>query len=439
MILKGTQMKNKRKLLINMLIIGFALFSGYFGAGNLIFPPFLGRAAGQKWIISFICFVLADSGLGMLTIVAAMRFSGSARKLLGNLGAFSSTLLCSLLILCTGPLVVIPRTCATTFELGIKSMFPGLSPWIFSLIFFLVVGLMTIRPTRVVDIVGRYLTPILLITLAVLCLKGIFSPLGSPGKAPEGFRAVREGILAGYQTMDALAGIPFSIIIIKSLRDKGYEDLSSQRTVLMPACAVAFAGLFLVYGGLSWIGASTSQLDLGAVNQTSLLVKITDMLLARGGVILLGLIVLMACLTTAIGMASAAAEYFSTLTKNRLSYRLLIIITCISGFLLSNLGIDSIIKMALPILELLYPVLLTQVILSFFSDKIKKPTVYRGAALAALLTAAAEDATELGVSLPFIEKLPLASAGFVWVFPAIIGGLIGALIPWNEKASSGGP
>ncbi|MBQ6550362.1 MAG: branched-chain amino acid transport system II carrier protein [Lachnospiraceae bacterium] len=427
-------MKDKRKLFVNMLVIGFALFSGYFGAGNLIFPPFLGRAAGQKWIVSFICFVLADSGLGMLTIIAAMQFSGSARELLGKLGIFSSTLLCSLLILCTGPLVVIPRTCATTFELGIRSMFPGLSPWIFSFIFFLVVGLLTIRPTRVVDIVGRYLTPILLITLAVLCLKGIFSPLGTPGEPEESFKAVREGILAGYQTMDALAGIPFSIIIINSLRNKGYEDKRSQHTVLMPACFVAFAGLFLVYGGLSWLGASTSQLELGTVNQTSLLVKITDMLLARGGVILLGLIVLIACLTTAIGMASAAAEYFSALTKNRLSYRLLIVITCISGFLLSNLGIDSIIKMAAPILELLYPILLTQVILSFFRDKIKKPTIYRGAALAALITAAAEDAVDMGViSLPFIEKLPLASAGFTWVLPAVIGGLVGALIPWREK------
>ena len=425
-------MKDKRKLLVNMLVIGFALFSGYFGAGNLIFPPFLGRAAGQKWIISFICFVLADSGLGMLTIIAAMRFSGSARELFGKLGTFSSTFLCSLLILCTGPLVVIPRTCATTFELGIKSLFPSLSPWIFSFVFFLVVGLLTIRPTRVVDIVGRYLTPILLITLAVLCLKGIFSPLGSPGEPQEGFKAVREGILAGYQTMDALAGIPFSIIIMNSLRNKGYEDQRSQHKVLMPACFVAFAGLFLVYGGLSWLGASTSQLELGTLNQTSLLVKITDMLLARGGVVLLGLIVLMACLTTAIGMASAAADYFCSLTKNKLSYKLLIIIICISGFLLSNLGIDSIIKMASPILALLYPVLLTQVVLSFFQDKIKKPTVYRGAALAALITAAAEEAVDLGMSLPFIEKLPLASAGFTWVLPAIIGGLIGALIPYPD-------
>ncbi len=240
--------------------------------------------------------------------------------------------------------------------------------------------------------------------------------------------------------MDALAGIPFSIIVINSLKNKGYEDLKSQRTVLLPACLIAFAGLFLVYGGLSWLGATTSQLKLGPVNQTSLLVTITEMLLARGGVVLLGLIVLMACLTTAIGMASAAAEYFSTLTKNKLSYELLIIVSCISGFLLSNLGIDSIIKMASPILALLYPVLLTQVILSFFGNKIKKPTIYRGAALAALLTAAAEDAADIGViSLPFIEKLPLASAGFTWVLPAIIGGLIGALIPWRTDRGTDPP
>ena len=429
------KLKNDRRLIINILIIGFTLFSGFFGAGNLIFPPFLARAAGNKWMLSFLCFVLADGGLAMRTVIASLQSSGSVRKLLGQLGSFSSTLLCSILILCTGPLVVVPRTCATTFELGISPLFPGLSPWLFSAVFFLIVGLMTIRPTRVVDIVGRYLTPVLLVTLAVLCLKGIFDPLGQPGASQEGFRAVREGILAGYQTMDALAGIPFGIIIISSLRDKGYRDLKTQRSVLLPACVIAFAGLFLVYQGLSWLGATTSQLDLGAVNQTSLLVKITEMLLQRGGVILMGTIVLLACLTTAIGMSSAAANYFSTLTKKKLSYELLIIVICISGFLISNLGIDSIIRLASPILTILYPVVLTQVILSFFRGKIRKPTVFRGAALGALITAVAEALVDIGVSMPFVDNLPLAAAGFSWVLPAVVGGLIGALIPYkgNQK------
>ena len=421
--------KNDHRLIVNILVIGFALFSGFFGAGNLIFPPFLARAAGQKWMLSFLCFVLADGGLGMLTVAASLQSSGSVRKLLGQLGPFSSTLLCSLLILCTGPLVVLPRTCATTFELGVSPLFPELSPWIFSAGFFLIVGLMTIRPSKVVDIVGRYLTPVLLGTLAVLCLKGIFDPLGKPDAPQEGFRAVREGILAGYQTMDTLAAIPFSIIIISSLRDKGYQDLKKQRSVLLPACGIAFAGLFLVYQGLSWLGATTSQMDLGTVNQTSLLVRITEMLLQRGGVILMGIIVLLACLTTAIGMASAAADYFSTLTKKKLSYELLIIVICISGFLISNLGIDSIIRMASPILTILYPVVLTQVILSFFKGKIRKNTVFRGAALGAFITALAEAVVDLGVSLPIVDDLPLAAAGFAWVLPAIAGGLIGALIP----------
>ncbi|MBR6322054.1 MAG: branched-chain amino acid transport system II carrier protein [Lachnospiraceae bacterium] len=423
--------KESHRLLNNVLVIGFALFSGYFGAGNLIFPPFLGRAAGKLWVISFLFFVLADSGLGMLTILASMRCSGSARKVLGQLGPFSSTLLCSLLILCTGPLVVIPRTCATTFELGIKPLFPSLNSWIFSLIFFLAVGLMTIRPSKVVDIVGRYLTPLLLITLAVLCIKGFFTPLGKPGDAQEGYKAVREGILSGYQTMDALAGIPFSIIVMNSLRSKGYQDRKTQRIVLLPACLVAFAGLFLVYGGLSWLGATTSQLNLGTLNQTALLVAITEMLLARGGVVLLGLIVLMACLTTAVGMTSAAADYFSNLTKKKLSYELLIVVICIVGFLISNIGIDSIIRLASPILSLLYPVVLTQVILSFFGDRIKRPAVFRGAAMGAIVTAAAEVAYDFGLPISFIEKLPLAAAGLGWVVPALVFAGISALIPWK--------
>ena len=134
-------------------------------------------------------------------------------------------------------------------------------------------------------------------------------------------------------------------------------------------------------------------------------------------------------LTTAIGMSSAAANYFSTLTKKKISYELLIIVICISGFLISNLGIDSIIRMASPILTILYPVVLTQVILSFFRGKIKKPTIFRRAALGALITAVAEALADVGVSMPFVDNLPLAAAGFSWVLPAIAGGLIGAMIP----------
>ena len=156
------------------------------------------------------------------------------------------------------------------------------------------------------------------------------------------------------------------------------------------------------------------------------------MLLQRGGVILMGTIVLFACLTTAIGMASAAADYFSTLTKKKLSYEFLIIVICISGFLISNLGIDSIIRLASPLLTILYPVVLTQVILSFFRRKIRKPTVYRGAALGAFITALAEAVADLGVQVPLLDRLPLSEAGFSWILPAIAGGLIGALIPHKE-------
>ena len=421
-------MEKKRSFLSEAVIAGFALFAVFFGAGNLIFPPFLGLEAGTGWFKGFVCFVTADAGLAIMTVLASVRFSGNISELLKPLGRVPARILLTIVILCVGPLVAIPRTGATTYELGIMQMLPGFSPWLFALIFFGIVALLTIRPTSVVDIIGKFLTPLLLITLAVLCLKGILSPIGEISETARSVNVTKDGILAGYQTMDALGAIPLSIIILKSVTAKGYGGRKDVFKVMIPGSIVAFAGLFLVYGGLCYLGATTSLMELGEINQTGLVVLVTELLLKRFGVVLLGLIVFFACLTTAIGLTSSAADYFSDLTKGKISYRALVLIICAVGVVVSNFGISTIISVASPLLTVVYPVFLTQIVLSFFRKWIKNDNVYRGAAIGALITAVLDTARELGAALPFLEKLPLAEYGFAWLAPAIVGALIGAFI-----------
>ena len=421
-------MEKKPRTLSVAVVAGFTLFAVFFGAGNLIFPPFLGLEAGKDWFKGFVCFVTADAGLGILTILASMRFSGNIEEMLSPLGRVPAKLLTTMVIICVGPLVAIPRTCATTYELGILPLLPDFSSWIFALLFFGVVALLTIRPSSVVDIIGKILTPLLLVTLAVLCLKGILSPIGEISETARTANITKDGILAGYQTMDALGAIPLSIIILKSVADKGFTKKKDVYRVIIPGSLIAFLGLFLVYGGLCYLGATTSMMELGDINQTGLVVLVTELLLKRFGVILLGLIVFFACLTTAVGLTSSASEYFSDLTGGKIPYKALIVVICCFGIVVSNFGISAIISIASPILTVIYPVLLTQVFLSFFRSRILNANVYRGAALAALIVAVLDTARDLGASLPFLEKLPLAEYGFAWLVPAVAGALLGALI-----------
>ena len=418
----------------DFIVVGFALFAVFFGAGNLIFPPYLGLQSGTRWFPALACFVLADAGLAILTVLAIVRL-GTDHDLLGRLPKRVGSLCMDLVMIIVGPALCIPRTCATTFEMGAHVLFPDLSSWIFGLLFFAVVAVLTIRPGKVVDIVGKYLTPMLLITIAVLCIKGIITPIGNISEAQEGFQAMKEGFTNGYQTMDVLGALAITIVIMKTVIDKGYDSNKSQMKIIVKAGIVAGLALFLVYGGLAYLGATTSDLKLSdEIGHADLVVLITYLLLKRFGVILLALIVFFACLTTAVGLVSSASAYFSDRFGDKVNYTTLVLIICAVSMLISNVGISTMISFAGPLLSVLYPLLLTQVFLSFFSGKIKKNGVFLGAAVGAVIPMILDVACGFGLPFGFVQKLPLYSLGFVWVIPAVIGGLIGSVIPERSKA-----
>lgn len=427
-------MQEQAKHKSDFIVVGFALFAVFFGAGNLIFPPYLGLESGTKWFPALACFVLADAGLAILTVLAIVRL-GAGRSLLGRLPKRAGHFCMDIVMAIVGPLLCIPRTCATTFEMGAHVIFPQLSPWVFGFLFFAVVAVLTIRPGKVVDIVGKYLTPMLLLTIAVLCVKGVLSPIGDIAEPQAGIHALKEGFLNGYQTMDVLGAIAITIVILKTVTDKGYTDRPSQMKVISRAGIVAGAALFLVYGGLAFLGATASNLNIGDIGHTDLVVLVTDLLLKRFGVFLLALIVFFACLTTAVGLVSSAAAYFSDRLKGRLPYIPMVLIICLFGTLISTVGISSMIKLANPLLAVLYPLLLTQVFLAFFSSRIKKSSVFVGAALGAVIPMLLDVAKGFGLPFGFIKVLPLYELGFVWVIPSVVGAVIGALIPKRTQVA----
>lgn len=408
-------------------VIGFALFSMFFGAGNVIFPPYLGLSCGRDWFLGFACYYLADIGLALVALFAVLH-SGSPENMTRRIGKVPSTLLLSAIILCIGPMLAIPRTAATTYEMSVAPLISGVSPVIFSFLFFGVILLLCLRESAVVDIVGKVLTPLLLLGLLILIIKGVLDPIG-----PVPDRVLVEsvpitGIEAGYQTMDVLAAVIFGIIILKSAQAKGYTSPKDQVRVVAGAGLVAGAALLVVYLGLTYLGVTTSSFFDLSVLRTFLVTSIVRSLMGDTGILLFSVVVALACITTAVALVSCAASFFSKLSGGKLRYTWLTVIICLFSAVVSNLGLDTIVSIASPILNIVYPPTLVLIVLSFFDRRISSDRVFRFAAAGALLYSALETfSASFGISLPFLAQMPLSSVCMDWILPAAICGLLGYL------------
>lgn len=410
------------------LVVGLALFAMFFGAGNLIFPPFLGLESGWEWPLGLACFVFVDVVISCIGVVAINRAGGSILSIEGVLGKRAALVLNTAAILCTGVIIASPRTAATTYEMSIA---PLLGDWIgllpFSLLFFAVVLLFTLRPTRIVDIVGKVLTPVLVAGIVIMVVAGIVNPLG-PVTAPETATVVADGISAGYQTMDILAVVGFAIIVQESVRAAGYADAKSQLSVTARASLVACVLLTLVYGGLTYLGATAATVVPHDVNNATLITLITEALMGRTGLIVLGVVVGFACLTTAVGLCGATAAYLERITGRRVSYRAALIAVALIALAICNLGLTNIINLAAPVLSVICPPFMITVVLLLFRRHIKSTWTFKGAALAAVTVSLVLTLHDLTGAFAFVEAAPLYTYGFSWLPWALAGAVVGALL-----------
>ncbi|HAK41519.1 MAG TPA: branched-chain amino acid transport system II carrier protein [Clostridium sp.] len=433
-------MKNK-DYIKDSIVVGFALFAMFFGAGNLIFPTFLGVESGTSWITGFLGFVLADVGLAILSIMAVAKCNGDISEIFGKAGEKLAIVLGAAIMICLGPLLAIPRTAATTYEMGIAPILNGVSPIVFSIIFFIITMILSIKPSKVIDIIGQILTPILIVTLLLLILVGIINPIDSVNVAARIENVFAEGVIQGYQTMDALGAVAFASIIITTLINKGYKSEKKKIKLTFQACMVAAIGLVVVYGGLAYLGATISKryvnIPLKEIVQTSVIVNITDILLGRPGKILLAVIIGLACLTTAIGLSAATAQYFDKVSKGKWKYKEIVIFVCVFSGIVANFGVSSIIKFSLPILSIIYPPTVVLIILSLFRDKIKNNNVYVLSTYTALFVSVVTVLNDMGIGssigMPIVTTLPFANLGFNWVVPGLAAGIIGNFIPTTKE------
>lgn len=423
----------------DVFVTGFALFAMFLGAGNLIFPPNIGINAGRLYPLATLGFLFTGIAMPLLGIIATTNTSGSMLSFTGVVSKKFALIFNTLILMCIGPFLAIPRTAATTYEIGIVPIFGDLewgklygtpvSRIAVSAIYFILTYIFVIKPSKVIDVIGTYFTPILLVLLISLIVKGIIDPIGVPGE-PRVDNVFTLGFKEGYQTMDAIGSFAMAGVAIMSIKQKLTDERRIQKATI-GAAIIAAVGLFIVYGGFIYLGA-TGSIQFKDIARTEATIKLVEAIGSNLGKTLLSISMCFACLTTSIGLMTTIANTFEEMSHGKISYKFTVIVVTIISFFLSVKGVNNIIKLSVPILSTLYPVAIVMILLNLFRRHIKKRTIFIGGAYGALIIGILYGIEAINNNLAIIQnflyKLPLGKDGFAWVFTALVGMIIASVL-----------
>lgn len=432
-----------KKSIQHSMIVGFALFAIFFGAGNLIFPPSIGNVSGTEWVFALIGFCITGIFLPLLAVVAILNAGGKFEDLTRPISPWFYKVFNLLLMVGIGMFVTIPRMSATTHELGVHQLFPKVPSLVTIIVFFAICFYFAMDKSNVIDKIGKILTPVLVIALLLIVGKGIFDPIGVP-VVTEINNAFSNAFISAYQTGDVVTGIFCAPIFIAAIAAFGYKGRQA-RTMAITGTLIAGLGLLIIYGGLLFLGASGSGFFQAGIEDTALVSNLIELSLGNFGSIALAVAIALACLTSAIGVIAVIADFLNDLTKDKLSYRLWVAVVCIVGIVIGSAGVGAIVTYAMPIFTALYPVAIVLVILGTFRNFVPNSGSYQGAILLTFIVSLFETIASLGLQIPFltdiIAKLPLSSDGFSWLVPAIVGFIVGSILyiiigPKNNPADT---
>ncbi|WOS37649.1 Branched-chain amino acid transport system 2 carrier protein [Oligella urethralis] len=432
---------SKKSPLALFVSTGLMLFALFFGAGNLIFPAHMGQQAGANYLEAVMGFVLTGAGLPLLGILA-MSYSGArdVQHLASRVSPLFGVFFAVTLYLSIGPLFAMPRTATVAYEVGVSPYLGSetSSTWgllLFSIAFFAVAFWLAMSPSKLLDRIGKILTPVLLVSIAILAFKSLLDPMGEL-TAPQGAYAVHpvvEGFLAGYQTMDALASLVFAIVVIGVLQAEGVKANEQLMRLTMGAGLLAALCLAVVYGLVTYLGAGSVEVTGWLSNGAAVLSETAHYYWGSMGNLLLLVIILLACLSTAVGLIAACAEYFSRLMP-QLSYKLFVIIFTLISCGLANKGLEGIINFSIPVLMLLYPLTVVLILLTFANSLFKGRRIVYVCTMLATLAVSLVDAWDAAFTLSPEAKawlasyLPWHAIGLGWIVPALLGMLVGLIL-----------
>lgn len=418
----------------DLLALGFMTFALFLGAGNIIFPPSAGLAAGDNIGPAALGFLLTGVGLPLLTIVALARVGGGMSLLTAPLGKRAGLLFAVAVYLAIGPLFATPRTAVVSFEMGVAPFTgnSGTPLLIYTLAYFAAVLFLSLNPGRLVDRIGKFITPVLLAALLVLGGAALWVPAGAIGQVSPEYQSAPfvQGFLQGYLTMDTLGALVFGIVIATAIRDRGISDAALVTRYSVIAGLIAAVGLSLVYLALFYLGATSQGIAGEAQNGVQILTAYVQHTFGTGGSLLLALVITLACLTTAVGLLTACGEFFSGLLP--LSYRAVVLLFGVFSLLVANQGLTQLISVSVPVLVGLYPLAIVLVALSLLDGLwLSSSRVFAPVMAVALVFGLADGlaAAGFGQWVPAVfGALPLAGQSLGWLVPVLATLLLCAVV-----------
>ena len=433
-------MNIKRK---ELLVTSFALFSLFFGAGNLLLPPLLGYNAGDDWLWVAIGFMVTAVVIPIFGILAHARLQGTLYDFGKKVSPTFSLLYC-IIIYIIAVAIPSPRTAAATHEIAVHPAF-GTDPLLTSAIYFALVLVFVLNRSKILNLIGKFLTPfIVLMLLAVIGIGLFYSELNtgiSQFEAP-----LVSGILEGYQTFDAIGAVVVGAVIIVSLnfRNMEVEQYNSKRTLIRKSGFIAGLGLFIIYAGLIAVGAYySSKISVNAelsndMQRANLLRDISTTSLGAFGNTVLSVLISLACFTTAVGIIAGTADYFKGLLNNSQSvFVVTAILGCILGVIVGQLDFNSIIVVAIPVLLFIYPITIVLIVLNVLPEKLATSLMFRAVVITTFLFSIPDVVGFLKPSEALnsiTNYIPFAQYSLGWVLPSFVAYVIIALIQNSSKA-----
>ncbi|MBU2928187.1 branched-chain amino acid transport system II carrier protein [Winogradskyella psychrotolerans] len=427
-----------------LLITSFGMFSLFFGAGNLLIPPLLGYNAGDDWFLVTIGFMITAVVIPILGILAHARLQGTLFDFGKKVSSTFSLIYC-ILIYVIAVAIPSPRTAAATHEIAIFPAF-GTSSTLTSAIYFSLVLLFVLNRSKILGLIGKFLTPFIVIMLLAVIGIGLFSTEFNTGIS-QFETPFSKGILEGYQTFDAIGAVVVGAVIIVSLNFKNMavEIYSSKRTLIRKSGFIAGLSLFVIYAGLISVGAYySSEININAelssdMQRANLLRAISISALGDFGNTVLSILISLACFTTAIGIIAGTADYFKGLLNNSQTvYNVTAILASVLGFAVGQFDFNSIIVVAIPVLLFIYPITIILILLNVLPEKMASPLVFRTVVFTAILFSIPDVVGFISPSetlRSITNYIPFSSQSLGWVLPAFLVFIISVGVELNMKKS----
>ena len=418
-------------------LMGVTLFSMFFGAGNLIFPPYLGAQAGTSAWTAFIGFAMSAVGLPVLGVIA-VTVSGGLNALASRVHPKFAFVYIAVLYLAIGPCLAIPRTASTSFSMAGPPFLPESVPeapvqLLYTIVFFLAASLVAMHPEKLTEYLGKRLTPVLLTLIAVLFLAALVNPAGSAAAPAETYASAApvEGFLYGYQTMDTLAALNFGMIVALNVQALGVQEEKAVTGETVFAGWIAGALLLAVYAMLTFVGRLSGTAFPGTADGTEVLMRTAEHLFGKAGALILALIFVIACFNTCVGLLSCCGKYFNGCFP-RIGYRAWVWGFAAVSAVLANVGLEAILLFSVPVLNAIYPLAILLIALAFLKRALTRfPAVYPWTALLCGVSSVLAVLEQQGLSIPgvtgLIHAIPGYAAGFGWLLPTVLGAGIGVL------------